>query len=100
MIIDLESALNIITFALALVVLFSLLWLWKISRRDMLHSFTVIALVAISIFASGKFLNVLNLGFFGTNVFSNILELVLMLGIAIAIISFYGQWRHESGSST
>jgi hypothetical protein len=66
----------------------------------MLHSFAVIALVGTTIFACGKFLDALNLGVFGTKVFSNILELILMLGVAMALISFYEQWRHERVSST
>jgi hypothetical protein len=98
--IDLETVLDIVTFALAVVMLFLLLWVWKISRRDMLHSFSVIAIVAIIIFACGKFLDALSLGFFATKIFSNILEMMLMLGLVTAILSFYGKWRKENGSHT
>jgi hypothetical protein len=97
---DLETLLDIVTFALAIVVLFLLLWVWKISRRDMLHSFSVIAIVAIAIFAGGKFLDALDLGFFGTKVFSNLLEVILMFGLVTAILSFYEKWRKENGSHT
>jgi hypothetical protein len=96
--IDLETALDIVTFVLAVVALLLMLWVWKISKQDMLHSFTLISIVAIGIFACGKFLDALNLGFFGTKVFSNLLELILMLGIVTAISSFYEKWRREDSS--
>jgi hypothetical protein len=61
----------------------------------MLHSFAIIALIAVTAFAAGKLLDTLNLGFFGTKIFSNILELILMLGLVTAILSFYNRWSQE-----
>jgi hypothetical protein len=90
--IDIEMGLDIVTFILAVVALFLLLWVYEISRRDMLHSFAVITLITVFVFAGGKFLDALNLGFFGTKIFSNMVELILMLGLVTAILSFYQKW--------
>jgi maltodextrin utilization protein YvdJ len=90
-----ENVIDTITFLLAIVVVCLFIWASKISRRDMFHSFAVITLIAVVIFAAGKFLDALSLGFFGTNLFSDILELILMLGLLAAMLSFYGKWRQE-----
>jgi uncharacterized membrane protein len=47
-----------------------------------------------------KFLDAINLGYFGTKVFSDILELVLILGLLAAILSFYEKWRQEDTRHT
>lgn len=92
---DLETASDIVTLVLAIVVVFLFTWVSRISRRDMLHSFSLISLVAVLMFAAGKILHALNLGFFGTKEFSSLLELILMLGLLTAMLSFYEKWRQE-----
>jgi uncharacterized membrane protein len=93
---DLETAIDITTLALSIVVVFFLIWVSRISRRDMLHSFALVSLITVTVFAAGKSLDVIGIGFFGTKVFSDILELLLMLGLFAAILSFYGRWRREN----
>jgi hypothetical protein len=100
MMLDLETALDAIIFALSIVVVFSLIWVSRISRRDMLHGFALISLATVAVFAAGKFLDVIGVGFFGTKIFTNILELALMLGFLAAILSFYGKWHQENISGT
>ncbi len=93
---DLETVLDTVTLVLSIAVALLFVWVSTISRRDMLHSFAIISLIAVVIFAAGKFLDALSIDFFGTKMFTDMLELILMLGFVTAILSFYGKWRQET----
>jgi hypothetical protein len=95
LLLDLETAVDVTTLVLAIIVVVLFVWAARVSKRDMLHSFALFSLAAVSVFAAGKFLDALGLGFFGTKIFSDLLELILMLGLLTAMLSFYGKWRQE-----
>jgi uncharacterized membrane protein len=92
---DLETMIDTATLILSIVILFFFVWVSRISRRDMLHSFALISLITIVIFAAGKSLDAINLDFFGTKIFSDMLELILVIGLLTALLSFYRKWRQE-----
>ncbi len=72
-------------------------WVFWISRRDIINKPVQIAMISLIVFTLGKLLDVQNL--FGTEataeMFSDVLEIVLVAGIVALISIFYLNWRRE-----